>query len=282
MRSSLSALTHCPHGLARLTLGLTVAALTLGVAAPASGATAPLSPPPNSHGITMNAGQQSGPVTPSGSVDPQATRTLGMDVSNFDGNVNWGQAVKDGAKFAYIEATDGTGFASPFFAQQYNGSYHAGLIRGAYHFARPNGASGATQADFFIAHGGGWSKDGKTLPGVLDLEAQPSSEGPACYRRSAAQIVAFATSFINEYHKREKTYPVIYTGRGFWDQCVGNAGSFASKDPLFLASWGSAPGTLPHNWNFYTFWQFASSGRLPGDQDYFNGDEARLKALAVG
>lgn len=263
------------HGLAA---GLTMAALTLGIAVPASAAP----PPADSHGIYMNAGQQSGPDSSGGSANPQSTLTPGLDVSVFSGNVNWARAARDGAKFAYIQATDGTGSINRLFAQQYNGAHNAGLIRGAYHFARPNGASGTVQADFFIAHGGGWSKDGTTLPGVLDLEAQPPKQGPACYSRTPAQIVAFTKSFINEYRRKTHSYPIIYTGPGFWGGCVGTAGSFAATIPLFLASWGSSPGALPHNWKTFTFWQFAPSGRLPGDQDVFNGDESRLKALARG
>jgi len=51
-----------------------------------------------------------------------------------------------------------------------SGAANAGLIRGGYHFARPDISSGATQATYFLAHGGGWSPDGITLPGALDIE----------------------------------------------------------------------------------------------------------------
>jgi hypothetical protein len=49
-------------------------------------------------------------------------------------------------------------------------SANVGMIRGAYHFALPNSSSGATQANYFAGNGGGWSWDGKTLPGALDIE----------------------------------------------------------------------------------------------------------------
>jgi hypothetical protein len=53
-----------------------------------------------------------------------------------------------------------------------SGATNAGLIRGGYHFARPDVSSGATQANYFLAHGGGWSADGRTLPGALDIECK--------------------------------------------------------------------------------------------------------------
>jgi GH25 family lysozyme M1 (1,4-beta-N-acetylmuramidase) len=63
-------------------------------------------------------------------------------------------------------------YVSPQFNKQYTGATNVGLIRGGYHFARPGVSSGAAQANFFIAHGGGWSGDGRTLPGALDLEGR--------------------------------------------------------------------------------------------------------------
>lgn len=62
------------------------------------------------------------------------------------------------------------GYKSPHFSPQYTGATKAGLIRGSYHFALPDQSTGATQANYFASNGGGWSGDGVTLPGALDLE----------------------------------------------------------------------------------------------------------------
>jgi GH25 family lysozyme M1 (1,4-beta-N-acetylmuramidase) len=61
-------------------------------------------------------------------------------------------------------------YTDPTFSSKYSGAASAGLVRGAYHFAHPNKASGSEQAQYFLAHGGGWSADGQTLPGAVDLE----------------------------------------------------------------------------------------------------------------
>src|SRR5690349_880284 len=55
----------------------------------------------------------------------------GHDVSGYQGNVDWPRAWSSGARFVYIKATEGTRYVNPRFAQQYNGSYQAGMIRGA-------------------------------------------------------------------------------------------------------------------------------------------------------
>ena len=75
---------------------------------------------------------------------------------------------------------------------QYDGTYQAGLIRGAYHFALPNDSSGAAQASYFVANGGGWIADGRTLPGASDIEYNPY--GAECYGLSQGAMVSWIAS----------------------------------------------------------------------------------------
>ncbi len=204
----------------------------------------------------------------------------GMDVSGYQGNVNWSTAYANGARFAYVKATEGTYYTNPYFAQQYNGSYNVGMIRGAYHFARPDTTTGSTQADYFVNHGGGWSSDGKTLPGVIDLEYNPY--GATCYGLSKSGMAAWITSFSNRYRSRTGRYPAIYTSTSWWTQCVGTSGNYSATSPLWIARYSSTVGTMPYAWTYYTFWQFSDSGIFPGDQNVFNGAYTQLQALARG
>jgi GH25 family lysozyme M1 (1,4-beta-N-acetylmuramidase) len=205
----------------------------------------------------------------------------GIDVSGHQGNVDWPSYWNQGKRFAYVKATEGTGYTSPSFAQQYNGSYNVGMIRGAYHFARPNISSGTTQANYFLDHGGGWSRDGKTLPGAVDLEYNPYSGG-TCYGLSNSGMASWIRAFSTTYHSRTTRYPVIYTSTSWWSQCVGTAGNFSSTSPLWVARYNSTVGTLPYAWSYDTFWQYADSGAFPGDQDRFNGAYSQLQAIANG
>jgi GH25 family lysozyme M1 (1,4-beta-N-acetylmuramidase) len=204
----------------------------------------------------------------------------GMDVSSHQGNINWSAAWNNGARFAYVKATEGVAYTNPYFAQQYNGSYNVGMIRGAYHFALPDRSGGATQADYFVNHGGGWSRDGKTLTGALDIEWNPY--GATCYGKSTTGMVSWILAFSNEYHARTSRWPVIYTATSWWSQCTGNHGDFSSTNPLWVARYSSTVGTLPYAWGVYTIWQYADSGVFPGDQNRFNGAYDRLQALANG
>jgi GH25 family lysozyme M1 (1,4-beta-N-acetylmuramidase) len=236
------------------------------------------SPPPVSSVPLLSGvlGQQeaSAMVTPAAS-----SEVLGLDVADGQGDVAWSTVKADGAQFAYVKATEGTYYTNPYFTQQYDGSYDAGLIRGAYHFANPSYSGGAAQADYFVAHGGGWSADGKTLPGALDIEYDPY--GSECYGLTQSAMVSWISAFVNEYHAKTGRWAVIYSTTDWWTTCTGNSSAFDSNDPLWLARYASTAGTLPAGWGFYTIWQYADSGTFPGDQDVFNGTSARLSALAL-
>jgi len=226
--------------------------------------------------VAAHEGRSAGTAAPSLAV----TQTRGMDVSSWQGNVAWSTAWANGARFAYVKATEGTSYTNPYFAQQYNGSYNVGMIRGAYHFALPNASSGATQANYFVDHGGGWSRDGKTMPPALDIEYNPY--GATCYGLSQSAMVSWIRSFSDTVHSRTGRYPVIYTTTNWWTTCTGNNGGFGTTNPLWIARYASTVGTLPAGWSYQTIWQYADSGIFPGDQNRFNGAYDRLQALANG
>jgi GH25 family lysozyme M1 (1,4-beta-N-acetylmuramidase) len=210
------------------------------------------------------------------------TGTPGLDVSGWQvlGRSDWDATYSNGARFAYVKATEGTDYTSSQFSEQYNDSSAAGLLRGAYHFATPNTSSGSAQANFFISNGGGWSPDGRTLPPMLDIEYNPY--GDTCYGMAGAAMVSWIKDFSDTVFARTGRLPAIYSTTDWWTRCTGNSTAFAAN-PLFIARYttsGSA-GTLPAGWPSYTFWQWADSGIFPGDQDVFNGNTAQLATLAV-
>ncbi|MFD7295479.1 lysozyme [Streptomyces sp. NPDC059897] len=209
-----------------------------------------------------------------------ATQTEGVDVSSHQGNVAWSTLWNSGVRWAYVKATEGTYYKNPYFAQQYNGSYNVGMVRGAYHFATPDTTSGATQANYFVDNGGGWSRDGKTLPGALDIEWNPY--GAACYGKTQSGMVTWIRDFLNQYKARTGRDAVIYTATSWWTQCTGNYGGFAANNPLWIARYASTVGTLPAGWSYYTMWQYTSSGPTVGDHNKFNGALDRVVALANG
>nr|WP_243769855.1 lysozyme [Amycolatopsis acidicola] len=203
---------------------------------------------------------------------------LGHDVSGHQGTVDWGAAWGNGGRFVYVKATEGTGYTNPSFGQQYDGAYDVGMVRGAYHFARFDVSSGAAQADYFLAHGGGWSDDGRTLPGAIDAEYNPY--GDACYGMTPQAISQWLADFSNTYRARTGRLPAIYTSTSWWTKCTGNNAGFGAN-PLWLARYNTEIGVLPAGWKRQTIWQYADSGALPGDQNLFAGTQSGVLAFAT-
>ncbi|KAI4270655.1 MAG: hypothetical protein LQ337_006542 [Flavoplaca oasis] len=212
----------------------------------------------------------------------------GFDISHYQPTVNYQGAYNSGARFVIIKtltltnpkATEGTTYIDPKFSQHYNGATAAGLIRGGYHFARPAVSSGARQANFFLAHGGGWSGDGRTLPGMLDMEYGSTS---TCHGLGQASMVNWIADFLNTYHGKTGRWPMIYTTYNWWVTCTGNSRAFYTKSPLVLARYSTAgPGTIPGGWPYQTIWQKDDKYAYGGDSDVFNGALSQLRKLATG
>ncbi|KAH9022150.1 glycoside hydrolase family 25 protein [Lactarius hengduanensis] len=204
--------------------------------------------------------------------DPQ-----GIDVSHFQGTLNWNTIKSQGVVFAYIKATEGTTFIDPNFSSNYVGATNAAVYAARITCHPDTSIPAVRRRQPSSSHTeitGGWSGDGITLPGALDLEG-------TCYGLTAAQMVAWIQDFSNTYHSATARFPTIYTTTSWWTSCTGNSAAFSSN-ALWIAHWATTIGTLPASWGFTTFWQYADSGPFPGDQDRFNGDAAGLSSFASG
>ncbi|MEU6671132.1 lysozyme [Streptomyces sp. NPDC046727] len=267
---------------AALTLTGTATASAEPVVPPASAAP-PVSAGPADTAAAEATGTRESAVLPAPAPELATSRPRGHDVSSHQESVDWSASRANGARFVYVKATESTDYRSPYFAGQYADARKAGLIRGAYHFARPDRSSGARQAAHLVRHGGGWQADGWTLPPALDIEDNPYSEKQTCYGLSKDRLVSWIRSFSDEIKRETGRRPVIYTTTQWWEQCTGNSRAFSSSHPLWIAHHGTArPGTLPGGWRYWTFWQYGIKGALPGDQNLFNGSLTRLGVLARG
>ncbi|MFJ1896039.1 MULTISPECIES: GH25 family lysozyme [unclassified Streptomyces] len=204
---------------------------------------------------------------------------VGMDVSSYQGSINWTSVRGAGIEFAWMKATEGTTYKDPTFSTNYLGAYNAGVIRGAYHYGRPDVSGGAAQANFFADNGGAWSRDNLTLPGVLDIEG-------TCYGKTPAAMQSWILDFYNTYKARTGRDVVIYTSPSWWNSCTGGWSGMSARSPLWVAHWTSAGSpSIPTGFPFWTVWQYTSTGSVSGisgnvDRDRFSGDRSRLLALA--
>lgn len=194
----------------------------------------------------------------------------GVDVSHWQGTIDWRAVRGAGIGFAFIKATEGGTFTDPAFAANWSAAGAAGVRRGAYHYFRPSVDAAAQAQNFLrvVQLGPG------DLPAVLDVE---TSEGVA----SDALIRAVRT-WLETVERATGKRPIVYTYPDFWNRGVGGA---VGTYPLWIATYGRDAPIVPAGWSEWTFWQYSSTGRVPGiagdvDLDRFAGGEARLAALA--
>jgi GH25 family lysozyme M1 (1,4-beta-N-acetylmuramidase) len=203
------------------------------------------------------------------------TRLEGIDVSHWQGTIDWAKVRAAGKKFAYIKASEHTTFVDDKYQTNRSRAKTAGLKVGAYHFARPNiGTTDAyAEADHFIETAD-WTS-GELRP-VLDLEDTGGL--------SSSALQTWVKAFVQRIYDRTGVRAVIYVSPAFWSSKMGNSTWFAKNgyDVLWIAHWTTAgsPSVPAENWGgkSWTFWQYTSDGSVPGisgrvDLDRYNGTD---------
>jgi len=213
-------------------------------------------------------------------------KVIGPDVSshNHDNRaaLNWLIMHRvGGAEFTFIKATEGGGYRNPNFSSDFASARQRGVIRGAYHYARPSGATSAqivanatAQANYYVHVAGAMGGPG-SLPPVLDLE-EAGNLNPT-------QLTLWTHTWLDWARHLTGRTPIVYTSKYFWRDKTGNSTRFAAN-PLWLASYGVKSPALVGGWKRYTFWQYTDAGRLAGsgrpvDLSVFNGSLAQLSAM---
>ena len=203
-----------------------------------------------------------------------AAGIYGQDVSGWQGRVDWAAQAAAGSRFAYVKATEGRTYRSPDFDHQYIGAGDAGLVRGGYHFARPDSGGPEEQADFFLNNGGSWTDDGITLPGMVDFEGYHGL--PRDYGLGQQEMREWISAFLVRYRDSVGRRPVVYTNANWWNDVVGDW--TPTNTPLFLAAYqDQAPTALPGRWWAYEIWQYSESGPFAGDSNLWPGSQTQFE-----
>jgi len=201
--------------------------------------------------------------------------TLGIDVSFYQGAFNWTTVKNAGVKFAFLRVSDGLTYPDGQFARSWAQARSVGIIRGAYQFFRP-GQDAVAQADLLVDAMGTLQPD--DLPPVIDVEATSGL--------GASTVVARIQQWVDRVRARTGRTPIVYTGKYFWQDNVGNSAAF-KNNPLWLAQYTSAScPDLPNAWSRWSFWQYSDSGSIAGisggvDVNRFNGTLADLQAFVA-
>ena len=204
-----------------------------------------------------------------------APRPTGVDVSRFQGTIDWSLVAGSGISFAFVQASRGSGFdctvkpdqcgADPYFLTNRTNAVAAGLRIGFYHRAFATGgtlaaarADAVAEADVFLAQVGSL-QSGNLVP-VLDVETPFTG-------LDADRLRTWVRVWVKRVAARLGRKPMIYTNASSWG-ATGNTTEFAkAKYPLWVAEWGvSRPSVPASNWagRSWSVWQYTSSGTVSG------------------
>jgi lysozyme len=204
--------------------------------------------------------------------DARRQAIQGIDVSRWQGEIDWHKVKDAGTRFAFIKATEGGDHLDPNFRQNWAGAKKAGIPRSAYHFVwwcRP----AKDQVRWIKRH---IPRDADALPPVLDVEWQNDSQ---CTRKvSREDALEKMRIMLAALHEHTGKKPIIYTDINFHEDIL--EGEF-NDYPYWLRS-TAAP--LKHRYKRakWEFWQFTTTGRVPGitgdvDRNAFFGSEPKVQ-----
>ncbi len=196
----------------------------------------------------------------------------GVDVSAYQEKIDWNVLASQDISFAYIKATEGSGYQDPKFDYNFKNAMKTDLRVGAYHFFSYD-SSGKTQAENFIKT---VPKNDDMLPPMVDVEFYSDYESnPPDSEGVYEQLSVFIKEIENYYGKR----PVIYANDRSYALYIEN--KFDDCDLWICSTQKNPRSTIGRDW---TFWQYSITGVLEGygkpgehiDMDVFYGTKEQF------
>ncbi|WP_068616470.1 glycoside hydrolase family 25 protein [Paenibacillus tuaregi] len=182
----------------------------------------------------------------------------GIDVSHYQGVIDWNKVKASGITFAFMKASEGKSYRDKRFLENVKGAAASGLLTGPYHFlnARTPEEAGVEARNFAAAIQAAGGPGCFALPPVLDYENNPGG-------LDDEQITGIALAFLREIEQLTGRRPMLYTGNSF----AAKFGPALSGYKLWIARYSSSkvPSDVPA-WTRWHFWQTSSKGSVPGIQ----------------
>ena len=184
----------------------------------------------------------------------------GIDVSHYQGRIEWSRVAASGTRFVFAKATEGRNYLDPTYLENKAGAEAHGIAFGAYHFATPDGGrvDAIREANHFVDEAR--LRPGNLLP-VLDLETTGGL--------NHEQLTRWILTWLRQVRDRLGVDPIVYTSPLGWEIRVGDTAAVARAgfEHLWVAHWGVDEPEVPasrwdgHGW---TFWQRSACGAIPG------------------
>jgi len=179
------------------------------------------------------------------------SKSKGIDVSHYQGTIDWQKVKASGVVFAFIKATEGTSLTDNLFLHNWQTAKAIGIPRGAYHFYR-FAADPIAQANFFVSL---INNDLGELSPVVDVEEDISP----------VDVSKTIKVFCERVFELTGRRCMIYTGAWWWTtKRLGGPQPWAKEYPLWIAAYVSPPPRIPDDWSAWSFWQYSNKGSING------------------
>jgi len=202
----------------------------------------------------------------------------GIDISRYQGRVDFAAAAAAGTKFVFIKATEGADYVDPNFSANWAAARAAGMPRGAYHFMAWCSLA-RDQAEWFKKN---VPADPDALPPVLDLEWNHQSNCKVSHSR--ADILEKVRLMLREMEAHTGKMPIVYTDMSFHNEILAGE---PFDNAFWLRSVAAEPERRFDN-RMWSFWQWTQTGTMPGvegevDRTAYYGDEGEwVRFLLTG
>lgn len=201
---------------------------------------------------------------------PEAARPIkGIDVSHYQGVIDWKKVKESGFEFAFLKATEGGDWVDDTFASNRKAARAAGVAVGYYHFFRPETSVDLQVANFVRTVG---QLESDSLKPVLDIE------DPRIWKKySVKQRVAMVLDWCQKVRNALGVNPMLYGSPSFFNEILENAPELAAYD-LWIANYNVTEPIVPKPWSKWIFWQYSEKGSVPGingdvDLNWFSGND---------
>lgn len=184
----------------------------------------------------------------------------GVDVSSYQGEIDWHTLSSQNISFAFIKATEGSSFADPCFEYNFSEAQKCEIAVGAYHFFSYD-SPGATQAENFIKTVNPFEG---MLPPVIDLEFYGDKKKDPPNREYVSSELKDMLTALEDYYGLK---PIIYATELSYKLYLSE--EYAEYD-IWIRNVLTSP-TLSDG-RQWTFWQYADRETLDG----YNGKEKHI------
>ena len=159
-------------------------------------------------------------------------KTRGIDVSKFQGKINWTKVAKDKTvKFVYIKATEGTSIQDPYYKTNVAKARKAGLLVGSYHLYSSKTTAYQQFANF-----------------------------KKMVKKSEQDLIPVLDKLLELMEKEYGVKPMIYTSERLYREHL--SGKKYRKYHIFIANYRGYPRAR------FTLWQYTETGHISGIKGY--------------